>query len=77
MTGGGNLVAGSAAALGANAPAIASGSISDQFSVSDGVTLASLNITGAVRLNSGITTTGRQNYTSNVLVAAGTINSPV
>ena len=32
---------------------------------------------GAVRLNSGITTTGPQNYTGNVLVAAGSKVSPV
>ena len=74
---GGKLVAGSARALGSGAPEIRSTSTSDQFSVSSGVTLDSLKVTGAVRLNSGITTTGAQTYTSSVLVASGSRASPV
>ena len=74
---GGILVAGSGRALGSGAPEIRSTSTSDQFSVSSGVTLDSLKVTGAVRLNSGITTTGAQIYTSDVLVASGTRASPV
>ncbi len=77
ISNGGALIAGSARALGASAPSLTSTSTSDQFSVSDGVTLASLRINGAVRLNSGITTTGVQNYTGNVLVASGSRGSPV
>ena len=74
---GGILVAGSGRALGSGASEIRSTSTSDQFSVSSGVTLDSLKVTGAVRLNSGITTTGAQTYTSDVLVASGTRASPV
>ncbi|MEL0242716.1 MAG: autotransporter-associated beta strand repeat-containing protein, partial [Pelagibacteraceae bacterium] len=73
---GGILVAGSAGALGTE-KSVRSTSTSDQFSVSSGVTLSSLRVTGAVRLNSGITTTGAQTYTSDVVVASGTRASPV
>ncbi len=73
---GGILVAGSAGALGTD-NSVRSLSTSDQFSVSSGVTLSSLRVTGAVRLNSGITTTGAQTYTSDVVVASGTRASPV
>jgi len=73
---GGILVAGSAGALGSE-NSVRSTSTSDQFSVSSGVTLSSLRVTGAVRLNSGITTTGAQTYTSDVVVASGTRASPV
>ena len=74
---GGILVAGSSSALGAGDPEVRSTSTSDQFSVSSGITLDSLKVTGAVRLNSGITTRGSQTYTSNVLVASGSRASPV
>ena len=39
--------------------------------------MAALKVNGAVRLNSGITTTGLQDYTGDVLVAAGSRASPV
>jgi fibronectin-binding autotransporter adhesin len=73
---GGILVAGSTGALGAD-NSLRSTSTSDQFSVSNGVTLPSIKVTGAVRLNSGITTTGSQEYTSDVLIAAGSRASAV
>ena len=78
ITGGGNLVGGNIAAFGGVlSPTIISNSTSDQFSLASGISLAGLRMQGPVRLNSGITTAGAQNYTGNVLVAAGSKASPV
>ena len=74
---GGSIVAGSARALGAT-PTINATSTSSQLTVSSGLTLPSLTVTGsAIRLNSGVTTTGAQSYAGDVLIASGTRASPV
>ena len=76
LSGSGSVTASHANALG-SAPTIVANSTSSVLTVGS-VTLPSLNVTGSdIRLNSGITTTGRQNYAGNVLVAAGTTGSPV
>jgi len=52
-------------------------SSSGTFKTTSGVVLPSLTTSGAINLSSGIVTTGAQNYTGNVVVAAGTTASPV
>jgi autotransporter-associated beta strand protein len=48
-----------------------------RISTASSITLPSLIVSGNVQLDSGITTTGAQTYTSDVLVASGTTESPV
>ena len=70
----GGIKANHASAFGTVTSLISSGG---RISTASNITLSSLTVTGNVQLDSGIKTTGAQIYNNNVIVNAGTRNSPV